>query len=142
MVRPTPPVTLVLVTTDDGRVVYCRKRSFRARPLVGRIRLHPRGEPAEVTALREVKEETGLDAEIVRFMGTHVYDPRPDQIVIAFWVRVTGGVPIAGDDVDEIEIAPPTRRDCVRRRMHWLVNYLVQNPEALAASLPRAALPG
>ena len=34
-------------------------------------------EPArrvEDAATREVKEETGLDSEIVRFMGTHVYE--------------------------------------------------------------------
>ena len=79
-----------------------------------------------MAALREVKEETGLDAEIVRFMGTHVYEQRPDQIVIAFHVRVIGGTPCAGDDVDEIEIAPP---DVTRLRegstSHWLVKQLV-----------------
>ena len=128
---PPTPVTLVLVTTDDGRVVYCRKNSLppgRWSVVSGFI---PRGERAEVTALREVKEETGLDAEIVRFMGTHVYDQRPDQIVIAFHARVTGGTPRAGDDVDEIDIAPP---DPSRLRegstSHWLVKHLLDNPEA------------
>jgi NADH pyrophosphatase NudC (nudix superfamily) len=123
---PPTPVTLVLVTTDAGEVVYCRKNSFppgRWSVVSGFI---PRGERAELTALREVKEETGLDAEIVRFMGTHVYDQRPDQIVIAFHVRVTGGTPCAGDDVDEIEIAPP---DASRLRegstSHWLVKALI-----------------
>jgi NADH pyrophosphatase NudC (nudix superfamily) len=126
---PPTPVTLVLVTTDDGNVVYCRKNSFapgRWSVVSGFI---PRGERAEDAALREVKEETGLDAEIVRFMGTHVYDQRPDQIVIAFHVRVVGGAPCAGDDVDEIEIAPP---DPARLRpgstSHWLVNHLIEHP--------------
>lgn len=125
---PPIPVTLVLVTTEDGDVVYCRKKSFppgRWSVVSGFI---PRGERAEETALREVKEETGLDAAIVRFMGTHVYDQRPDQIVIAFHARVTGGIPCAGDDVDEIEIAPP---DVSRLRegstSHWLVKQLVEN---------------
>jgi ADP-ribose pyrophosphatase YjhB (NUDIX family) len=119
----------VLVTTDDGNVVYCRKNSFapgRWSVVSGFI---PRGERAEDAALREVKEETGLDAEIVRFMGTHVYDQRSDQIVIAFHVRVVGGAPCAGDDVDEIEIAPP---DPARLRpgstSHWLVNHLIEHP--------------
>ena len=123
---PPTPVTLVLVTTDEGDVVYCRKQSFplgRWSVVSGFI---PRGERAEVTALREIKEETGLDAEIVRFMGTHVYDGRPDQIVIAFHARVTGGTPQAGDDVDEIDIAPP---DATRLRegstSHWLVQRLI-----------------
>src|SRR5579885_3680727 len=104
---PPTPVTLVLVTTDDGRVVYTRKKSFepgRWSVVSGFI---PRGERAEDTAVREVKEETGLDVELVRFMGTHVYPQRPDQIVIAFHARAVGGTLQAGDDVDEVEAAPP-----------------------------------
>jgi NAD+ diphosphatase len=104
--NPPTPVTLVLVTTDDGRVVYTRKNSFepwRWTVVAGFIE---RGETAEAAALREVKEETGLDAEIVRFTGTHVYERNPDQLVVTFHVRVTGGTPMAGDDVDQIDIAP------------------------------------
>lgn len=104
---PPTPVTLVLVTMPDGRVVYTRKNSFepgRWSVVSGFI---PRGERAEEAALREVKEETGLDAELVRFMGTHVYEGRPDQIVIAFHARAVAGEPRAGDDVDEVEVAPP-----------------------------------
>jgi 8-oxo-dGTP diphosphatase len=126
---PPTPVTLVLVTMPNGDVVYCRKNSFapgRWSVVSGFI---PRGERAEAAALREVKEETGLDAEIVRFMGTHVYEQRPDQIVIAFHARVIGGAPCAGDDVDEIGIAPP---DPTRLRAgstsQWLVQHLVDNP--------------
>jgi NADH pyrophosphatase NudC (nudix superfamily) len=124
---PPVPVTLVLVTTDDGRVVYCRKNSFepgRWSVVSGFI---PRGERAEDAALREVREETGLEAEIVRFMGTHVYTGRPEQIVIAFHARVIGGDPRPGDDVDEIDIAPP---DASRLRngstSQWLVRQLIE----------------
>lgn len=127
--NPPTPVTLVLVTTDEGKVVYCRKKSFepgRWSVVSGFI---PRGERAEDAAVREVKEETGLDVEIVRYMGTHVFAPRPEQIVIAFHCRVLGGTPCAGDDVDEIEIAPP---DPTRLRpgstSHWLVKNVYDNP--------------
>ncbi len=127
---PPTPVTLVVVTTPDRNVVYCRKNSFapgRWSVVSGFI---PRGEPAEQAALREVREETGFDAEIVRFMGTHVYEQRPDQIVIAFHARVIGGSPQAGDDVDEIDIAPP---DATRLRQgstsHWLVQHLIDHPD-------------
>jgi NADH pyrophosphatase NudC (nudix superfamily) len=123
---PPVPVTLVLVTTDDGRVVYTRKKAFepgRWSVVSGFI---PRGERAEDAAVREVKEETGLDVEIVRYLGTHVYPPRPEQIVIAFHARVVGGTPAAQDDIDELDIAPP---DPSRLRpgstSHWLVAWLV-----------------
>ena len=124
---PPVPVTLVLVTTDDGNVVYTRKRTFepgRWSVVSGFI---PRGERAEDAAVREVKEETGLDVEIIRFMGTHVFAGRPEQIVIAFHARVTGGTAIAQDDIDELDIAPP---DLSRLRpgstSHWLVASLVE----------------
>jgi NADH pyrophosphatase NudC (nudix superfamily) len=104
---PPTPVTLVLVTTDDGNVVYARKKTFepgRWSVVSGFI---PRGERAEDTAVREVLEETGLEVEIVRFMGTHFYERQPDQIVIAFHARVLSGTPRPMDDIDEVDVAPP-----------------------------------
>ncbi|HLZ70271.1 MAG TPA: NUDIX domain-containing protein [Dehalococcoidia bacterium] len=137
---PPTPVTLVLVTLDDGRVVYTRKNSFepgRWSVVSGFI---PRGERAEDAALREVKEETGLDAELVRYMGTHVYAQRPDQIVIAFHARATGGVLQAGDDVDEVEAAPPElHRLRAGSTSWWLVKSLLEPPSGL---LPRYEAPG
>lgn len=124
--NPPVPVTLVLVTMPDGRVVYTRKRSFepgRWSVVSGFI---PRGERAEDAAVREVKEETGLDVEIVRFMGTHVYERQPGQLVIAFHARALGGWPIAADDIDEVDVAPP---DPSRLRpgstSWWLVSQLL-----------------
>ncbi len=105
--NPPTPVTLVLVTTNDDKMVYTRKNSFEAWRWTVVAGFIERGERAEDAATREVKEETGLDSEIVRFMGTHVYERNPDQLVVTFHVRVTGGTPQAGDDVDEIDIAPP-----------------------------------
>ena len=126
---PPVPVTLVLVTTEDGNVVYTRKRTFEPGRWSVVSGFTPKGERAEDAAVREVKEETGLDVELVRFMGTHVYAGRPEQIVIAFHARVTGGTPSPQDDIDELEIAPP---DLSRLRpgstSHWLVASLL-SPE-------------
>lgn len=124
---PPTPVTLVLVTTADGQVVYTRKNSFPSGLWSVVSGFIPKGERAEEAAVREIKEETGLDARIVEFMGTHVYPRRPDQIVIAFRALVTGGELQAGDDVDEVEIGPP---DVSRVRpgstSHWLVESFIK----------------
>lgn len=124
--NPPVPVTLVLVTNDAGEVLYTRKRSFapgRWSVVSGFI---PSGERAEDAAVREVKEETCMDVAIVRFMGTHVYDPQPNQIVIAFHARVLGGALCARDDIEDAEFAPP---DLSRLRpgstSHWLVASLL-----------------
>jgi NADH pyrophosphatase NudC (nudix superfamily) len=102
---PPVPIVLVLVTTADGNVVYCNKDRHPHWTVVSGF--ITKGEQAESAALREVKEETNLDAEIVHFAGTHVFELRPEQIVIAFHVEATAGTPRAGDDVDRIEIARP-----------------------------------
>jgi NADH pyrophosphatase NudC (nudix superfamily) len=104
---PPVPVVLVLLTTDDGRVVYTRKDNFEPWRWTVVAGFVERGERAEDAALREVREETNLEAEIVRFMGTHFLPGRTDQLVIAFHARVTGGEPRPGSDVDAIDIAPP-----------------------------------
>jgi NADH pyrophosphatase NudC (nudix superfamily) len=133
------PVTLVLVTTEDGNVVYTRKNSFEGWRWTVVAGFIEKGETAEQAALREVKEETNLDAELVRFMGTHVYGGRSDQLVIAFHVRVVGGEARPGDDVDQIDIAPP---DPSRLRegatSQWLVRqYLEEQARSGVESVVR-----
>jgi ADP-ribose pyrophosphatase YjhB (NUDIX family) len=99
------PVVLALVTTPEGEVVYCGKNGVSHWTVVSGF--VPRGEVAEATALREVKEETGLDAKIQHFAGTHVFHLRPEQIVIAFHVEATGGTPQPDDDIERLEIDRP-----------------------------------
>lgn len=61
-------------------------------------------ESAEQCAKREMKEETGLEIEIIRLTGIYS-DPKRDPrgvIAAAFLVKRTGGIPIAGDDAAEV----------------------------------------
>ena len=123
---PPIPVVLVLVTTSDGEIVYCRKD--RQPPGIWSVvsGFIPRGEPAELTAVREVKEETNLDVEIVHSAGTHVFPVLPDQLVIAYHARVLSGEPRAGDDVDHVEVAPPdvTRLFPGSTSLHLVQQYI------------------
>jgi 8-oxo-dGTP pyrophosphatase MutT (NUDIX family) len=65
------------------------------------------GEPPEATAIREVREEAGLDAEVVTQLGTieywyrSTYDPQPVRVhkyVHVFLLRYLGG---STDDHDD-----------------------------------------
>ncbi|HZU77083.1 MAG TPA: NUDIX domain-containing protein [Dehalococcoidia bacterium] len=130
---PPTPIVLVLVTNDAGEVVYARKASFepgRWSVISGFV---PQGERAEVTAVREVKEETGLDVELVAFLGTHVYDRIPDQIVLAYRCRVVGGTLQAQDDIDQAEFGPPDPSRVRHGSTSWLlVRSLIEEvPEVL-----------
>lgn len=66
------------------------------------------GESLEDAAVREVKEETGLDVELVRQF--HAYseparDPRAHSVTVVFIGRASG-VPTGGDDAEAAAIHP------------------------------------
>jgi 8-oxo-dGTP diphosphatase len=63
------------------------------------------GETARSTALREVREETGIEAELVRLVDVHEVILRDagaalaaHYLIVVFCGRWVAGTPIAGDD--------------------------------------------
>ncbi|HXJ00592.1 MAG TPA: NUDIX hydrolase [Micropepsaceae bacterium] len=64
------------------------------------------GETAERAALRELKEETGLDASKPRLVGVYSdpkRDPRHHTVTITYLIFVDDVVPAAGDDAASAE---------------------------------------
>ena len=64
------------VVVRDGQVVVIRpvRRGARGQSVIGLPKGHPDGgETAEQAAIREVREETGVDGEIVGSLGTIEY---------------------------------------------------------------------
>ncbi len=58
------------------------------------------GETVEAAALRELKEETGLDGAVISLIGVYsdpARDPRGHSVSVAFLIE-TEGAPQAGDD--------------------------------------------
>lgn len=73
------------------------------------------GERTADTAVRETYEETGLEVEVVGFVGVHEVITDDHHIVILdHRARVTGGTARAGDDADEV--AWVTRSQLAARR--------------------------
>jgi len=54
--------------------------------------------------IREVKEEVGLDAEIVSFVGHYTFK-RMNQIILAYHVKATGEI-VLEDELDDVRIVP------------------------------------
>jgi ADP-ribose pyrophosphatase YjhB (NUDIX family) len=64
------------------------------------------GETLESAALREAKEETGLDIELIRQFHTYS-DPERDtrhHTITTVYIAKAHGSPIAGDDAKEVGI--------------------------------------
>lgn len=68
------------------------------------------GESPEEACLRELEEEAGVTGEIERLvrvtrrMDREVYG---DMLMVSYLVRITGGTPRAGDEVDEVRFWDP-----------------------------------
>jgi 8-oxo-dGTP diphosphatase len=59
------------------------------------------GETVEAAALRELKEETGVEGRILKLVGVYSdpqRDPRGHTVGVAFLVELVAGEPSGGDD--------------------------------------------
>ncbi|QFU94073.1 NUDIX domain-containing protein [Amycolatopsis sp. YIM 10] len=122
------PSVTVVIRDDAGRVLLIHKIDNDRWALPGGG--HDAGERITDTAVREVREETGLDVEIVRLIGTYT-DPRHvmayddgevrQQFSLCFEGRWTGGQPredgtetkavrwVEPSDLDGLNIHPSMR---------------------------------
>ncbi len=65
------------------------------------------GETPEEAVLREVKEELGLDGEIVSFIGVYPFIER-NEVILAWHVRGRGAVE-KGDELADYKAVPPEK---------------------------------
>ncbi len=64
-------------------------------------------ESPEEGVLREIKEETGLEGEIVSFMGNFSF-PRKNELIIIFHVKGFGTLK-KGEELAEIKVVSPSK---------------------------------
>jgi len=94
----------LIIELNEGIVLIKRKNPPEGWALPGGFVDY--GETIESAALREAKEETGLDVELVRQF--HSYsdpkrDPRHHTVTTVFVAKAKGNA-VAGDDAKEAEI--------------------------------------
>jgi 8-oxo-dGTP diphosphatase len=98
------PVASILVPNEEHEVLLVRRRQ---QPYQGMwclpIGFAELGESIEEAALRELREEAGIDAEIVRLLDvSSLHEPAyGDLLIVTFEGRKTGGEEQPGDDADE-----------------------------------------
>ncbi len=104
MAKPkTPLLTADCVVFDcEGRLLLVRRKN---PPFKGKYALPGGfveiGETVEAAALRELREETGVDGKIIRLIGVYSNpkrDPRGHTVSVAFLVRPKSTKVVGGDD--------------------------------------------
>jgi len=105
-----PWLAVDMVIVINGQVVIAkRKNPPHGWALPGGF--VDRGETVEVAALRETKEETGIDLYDVEALDLIGVYSRPDRdhrghIVSVAYIASAEGVPVASDDVSEVKLIP------------------------------------
>jgi len=101
--NPVPTVDLI-IELNGGIILIKRKNPPEGWALPGGFVDY--GESIESAAIREAKEETGLDVELIRQFHTYSdpkRDPRHHTITTVFIARAEGRA-VAGDDAKETGI--------------------------------------
>jgi ADP-ribose pyrophosphatase YjhB (NUDIX family) len=98
-----------IIFNENGQVLLSHRRDMDAWNLPGGG-VESRELPSEAV-IREIKEETGLDAVIERLVGVYGKVDK-DELVFAFVCRVTGGQLVLTDEADQhrffaLEQIPP-----------------------------------
>ncbi|WP_439948172.1 NUDIX hydrolase [Streptomyces sp. BBFR109] len=128
-----------VVTDEQGRILLQRRRDNDLWALPGGGMEMDDSLPG--AAVREVKEETGLDVEITGLVGTYT-DPRHviaytdgevrRQFNVCFTARITGGELAISDESTELRFVDPRQLDSLP--MHHtqrlrLRHFLEHRPE-------------
>ena len=99
--NPVPTVDII-IRYKEGIILIKRKNPPEGWALPGGFVDY--GEPLEAAAIREAKEETGLEIKLLRQFHTYSdpeRDPRQHTISTVFIAEASGEA-MAGDDADEL----------------------------------------
>jgi 8-oxo-dGTP pyrophosphatase MutT (NUDIX family) len=93
------------VVVRDGRVLLVHRERYDDWSLPkGKLEV---GETSAEAALREVREETGLDCTLGEPLGSTFYEPGGVAKEVRWWSMSAEGEPGPTDEVDEVRWATP-----------------------------------
>lgn len=96
---------IVLVYNEYNEIVLCRQGYLSDRYTSFTSGYIVTGETAEETAIREVKEELGLDVQTLEYAGTYWFAKR-EQLMHGFLAYVPKAELVLSDEIDSAEWTP------------------------------------
>ena len=131
MTGPPKTVVTVLVFIPRGDAILLARQNYGRQywSLPGGVM--EAGESVEQAAIREVKEETGLDIQLGRLVGVYS-KPGENGLALTFEGRVTGGVLQADNEIAEVRYFP------LANLPENIRQHLRQRVEDFQAGLPEA----
>lgn len=96
------PCVICLCISEDGSEIALIKQGYVSENYVNVAGYVKHGETPEVTAVREIKEEIGLDAISVRYVGSW-YHAKSDNLMLGFECKVKKGELTLSSEVDEAD---------------------------------------
>ena len=104
---PNPKVAAGAVVEHQGGIVLLRRE---IDPRAG-FWVHPggfvdRGETLEQAAVRETREEVGLEVELLGLLGAFSFNDS-EVVVVTYAARAIGGEPVVGDESLEVRTFDP-----------------------------------
>jgi ADP-ribose pyrophosphatase YjhB (NUDIX family) len=94
--NPTPVVAAIV--EHEGKVILVRQKTWPPKWFGLVTGFLEAGEEPEAGALREVKEELGLEAEIVSLIGVYSFVQR-NEVIAAWHVRASGAI-VLGEELE------------------------------------------
>lgn len=103
--NPTPAVAAIL--EHEGSVLLVRAKGWPEKMFGLVTGFLEAGESPEEGVVREVREELGLEGEVVRLVGVYPFELR-NEVIIAFHVRATGQVQL-GEELEAFRAVAPEK---------------------------------
>ncbi len=100
--NPIPVVAAIV--QKDANVILARNKEWPEKMFGLVTGFLEKGETPEAAVRREVKEELGLDSEIVALVGVYSFVER-NQLIIAYHLSAAGEIKL-GDELAEIKSIP------------------------------------
>jgi len=97
------PVVAALIEMD-GNVLLARNKQWPEKMFGLITGFLEKGETTETAVKREVKEELGLDSEIIELIGLYSFFEQ-NQLIIAYHLSATGAIQL-GDELAESKMIP------------------------------------